>query len=93
MGTVRLLDAALDHRNDQVVGHQPAFRHDALDLLPQRTSRRDFGPKHVARGNLGDSIPFFQPLGLGALSGARRSEKNNIQRILPFLPRPLRMSP
>ena len=64
----------------------------ALALRPTSLPACNRGTQHVARGELLQAAAFLKQLGLCALSGTRRSEKDDVHRLLPrsfdFLIRP-----
>ena len=64
----------------------------ALALRPVSVPGSDGRPQHVAGRELLHAVTLLEELGLGALAGARRPEKNDVHRLLPlsldFLIRP-----
>src|SRR5690606_6413249 len=83
LGHIRLLDAFGDDADHHVVRDELAPRHDGLGLLSDFRSRGDRGAKHVAGRKLNETVFVLKPLGLGALAGAGRSEKDQFHRLAP----------
>ncbi len=67
-----------DQRRDDLVRDQLARFHHGLGLEANRRPGLDGGAQHVARGKLLEAMTFDQALGLRALAGTRRAEKNDI---------------
>src|SRR6185295_13635898 len=92
LGGIRLGDAVLDQTDHQRVGHQLAPLHDPLGLLAELAARGYRGAQHVAGRELDHALLGLQALRLGALSSARRSQKDDVHRPRPrrraFLMRP-----
>ena len=80
---VRLGDSRRQHRDDDVVGDEPAGIHDRLDPRSERAARGDRGAQHVAGRELHETVFLFEPLRLGALAGARRPEKDQVHQRRP----------
>ena len=81
---VRLPDARLQHVDQQAIRDQLTRFHQHLGLLTRLAAGRDFGPQHVTGGDLRHAMSLFEPFGLRALTGARRSQQNDIHRPRPF---------
>ncbi len=67
---VGLLDAFLDHADDDFIRHQAACVHELLGLQPQCRPRLDGSAQHVAGGNLRNIKFFLDVGGLGAFARA-----------------------
>ena len=73
---VGLREAFLDEADDDVVRHELTRVHHLLGGETEGRARLDGGAKHVARGDLGNAELFGDELGLGALAGTGRPDKN-----------------
>ncbi len=67
----------LDDPEHNFIADQMTRLHGLLGALPQRRTLPNGGTQQVTRGYLRHLVPFNQTLGLGALSGARRSKQYN----------------
>lgn len=54
------LQVVLDHADYQVVADQFTIIHYLLDLLPKGRARADFGPQHIARGQVTYAVSIFK---------------------------------
>ena len=86
-GGILLADALDDHADDDGVWNEVAPLHEAVGLDAQGRALPYRCPQHVAAGDVGDSKMFDQTGGLGALSSARRANKDHSHGILPAVGR------
>ena len=71
---VRLVETAVDHPDDQVVGHEPARIHDRLRLAAQGGVASHLAAEHVARGHVRHAELHRNARCLGALTAAGRPD-------------------
>ncbi len=76
---VAVADALGDHADDHLVGHELAGVHVALGLAPELGALGDLRAQDVAGGDVRQPEVVAQAIGLGALSGARRAEQDQVQ--------------
>ena len=74
LGGVGLVEAALDHADHQVVGHQPAGVHDRLGLTAERRVVSDLVAQHVPGGDMRDAEAHRHARRLGSLAAPGRPE-------------------
>jgi hypothetical protein len=68
----------LEHRDDEVVGHEVAARHHRLRLEPERRAVAHGRAQHVAGGDVGQPAGGRDAGGLGALARARRAHEDQV---------------
>ena len=68
-----------DHVDDQLVRHEVAGVHELLGLLSQLASVADGRAQDVAGGPVGQVEVLLEALALGALAGAGRAEKYEVE--------------
>ena len=71
---VRLVEARVDHPDDQVVGHESAGVHDRLGLATEGRVARNLVAEHVAGRDVRHAELHRDARRLGALAAAGRSE-------------------
>ena len=69
-----------EHRDDEVVRHEVAARHDGLGLEPERRAVAHGSTQHVAGRDVGQAAIRRDPGCLRALAGARRAHQDQIER-------------
>src|SRR5262249_9423047 len=89
---IGLVDALGNQPDHDVIRDELSRLHDRLGLFADLGAGRDRSAQHVARGELPRPVAVLDALGLGALSGTRRTQKYEIHPRRP-LSRDLRMSP
>ena len=80
---IRARQSLLDHRDRQLVGHEPAGGHDLADLLAELGAFRLRGAEHVTGRDVRDPVFRSDALGLRALAGPLRAEDEEIHRRKP----------
>ena len=73
--TVRFRQPNPDHFTNQVVGNQLSAIHNSLNRATNFSSLRNILPKQVTGGNLRHLKALHNALGLGALTGPRRTKQ------------------
>src|SRR5690606_38747418 len=89
---IRRVDPVRNNADHHVVGHQLAPRHDRLGLLAEFRSLGHGGTRPVAGRKLNQPVTLLNTLGLRALAGTGRTQKDELHlrapRSLDFLIRP-----